>query len=167
MLLLPGSVFNEFCQASSEQRIATEPNLSRGKAHLSSWDDKPKAIQKQIAQLPHCEALRGRQLRAANRDATESWCYTGKRRRRRKISNTLIYADGADGQPLLCRSSSCTQNFNVTINSKKEKNHLYLLSSLRVSSFNKSPTLFLISSLCFTKIMTAVGLFPLGKNKLL
>ena len=35
---------------------ATEPNLSRGKAHLSSWDDKPGAIQKQIAQLPHCES---------------------------------------------------------------------------------------------------------------
>lgn len=72
MLLLPGSVYNEFCQASSEQRVATEPNLSRGKAHLSSRDDKPGAIQKQIAQLPHCEALRGSPLRAGNRDATDS-----------------------------------------------------------------------------------------------
>lgn len=170
MLLVPGSVYNEFCQASSERRAATEPNLSRGKAHLSSWDDKPRAIQKQIAQLPHCEALRGRRLRAGNRDATDSWCYTGKRRRRREISNTLIYADGADGQPSLCSSSSsCTQNPNVTINSKERnlKINLYLLSSLRVSSFNKSPTLSLISSLCFTNIMTAVGPFPVGANKLL
>lgn len=43
---------------------------------------------------------------------------------------------------------------------------VFLLSSLRESSFNKSPTLFLISSLCFTKIMTAVRPFPLGKNKM-
>ncbi|KAM7387358.1 hypothetical protein PAMA_009805 [Pampus argenteus] len=38
--------------ASSKQRFATEPNLSRGKAHLSSRDNKPGATQKQIAQLP-------------------------------------------------------------------------------------------------------------------
>lgn len=87
MLLLPGSVCNEFCQASSEQRVATKPNLSRGKAHLSSWDDKPGAIQKQIAQLPHCEALWGSRLRAGNRHATDFWCYTGKRRRRRNIKH--------------------------------------------------------------------------------
>lgn len=72
MLLLPGSVYNEFCQESSEQRIATKPNLSRGKAHLSNRDDKPGAIQKQIAQLPHCETLRGSQLWAGNGDATDS-----------------------------------------------------------------------------------------------
>lgn len=58
-LLLPGSVYNEFRQASSEQHVAAELNLGRGKAHLSSRDDKPGAIHKQIARLPHCEALQG------------------------------------------------------------------------------------------------------------
>lgn len=45
---------------------------------------------------------------------------------------------------------------------KSENKHFsfFLLSSLRASVFNKSPTLFLISSLCFTNLMTAVGPFP-------
>lgn len=143
MLLLLGSVYNEFCQASSEQRGATEPNLSRGKAHLSSWDDKPGAIQKQIAQLPHCEALWGSRLRAGNRDATDSWRSAGKRRWRREISNTLIYADGAYGQPLLC---SCTQNFNETINSKERK------KIWKESSF----LLFVVGFFCFQALGWAV-----------
>lgn len=96
-MLLPGSIYNEFCQASSEQHVATEPNLGRGKAHLSSRDDKPEAIKKQIAQLPHCDALRGSWLRVGNRNATDAWWYTWKRRRRRELSNALIYADGAAG----------------------------------------------------------------------
>lgn len=114
-----GSVCNDFCPPRSEQRTATKPNLSRGKARLSSRDDKPGAIPKQIVQLPHCEALRGIRLGAGNRDSTDPRCYTGKRRWKRGTSNALINADGADGQSSSC--SSCIQNFNVTINSTKRK----------------------------------------------
>lgn len=67
--------------------------------------------------------------------------------------------------PAIC---SCTRNFYETINSKEKnlkRNISFCFLGFRAwgaSSFNKSPTLFLISSLRFTEIMTAVGPLPSG-----
>lgn len=101
--LLPNPTWAEARPICQAETISLEPSRNK------------------LLSFPTVKPYEAAGLRAGNRDATDSWCYTGKRRWRREISNTLIYADGADGQPLLCSSSSCTQSFNETINSKERK----------------------------------------------
>lgn len=90
------SIMSSVRQAVSST-LLLNPTWAEARPICQAETISPKPSRNKLLSFPTVKPYEAAGFGWATENATDSWCYTGKRRWRRELSNTLIYADGADG----------------------------------------------------------------------